>query len=966
MTRPKMSLDQIVVRGARKHNLKGIDVTIPRNKFVIITGVSGSGKSTLAFDTIYAEGQRRYVESLSAYARQFLGRMEKPEVDYIEGLSPAISIDQKGVSHNPRSTVGTVTEIYDYLRLLFARVGIPHCYKCGREVAKRTVQQITDSIKELPNGTKLMITAPKIIHRKGEHREVIESIARAGFVRVLVDGEIVEITDPIKLERNKWHDIYVVVDRIVVNQEMDNTRIAGSVETALKQGSGVMKTVDIQTNKEIIFSENFSCVYCDVSMIEIEPRTFSFNNPHGACSVCTGLGYRLEVSPALVVPNKDISLRDGAIAPWSRSGMMNRWHSNLLDSLASKYGFSLDTPISSISDTNFQVILYGTGDEGIKREYRTRRGRRYRWSSFWEGVIPNLERRYKETHSDYSRREIERYMAALPCQACNGNRLRPESMAVKVVGKNIVEISNMSIKDCFTWVRNIGTPVATKKNTDVSSNETLTVRNQQIAGQILKEIEARLEFLIDIGLEYLTIDRAAGSLSGGEAQRIRLATQIGSGLVGVLYVCDEPTIGLHPLDNEKLIDTLKQLRDLGNTVLVVEHDEAVMRSADYIIDLGIGAGDHGGEVVVSGNVTDVETDPNSVTGAYLSKRRSIVVPPQRRNGRQENLIIKGARANNLRNIDVAIPLGKFVCVTGVSGSGKSTLINEILYKYLAFTLLQKRDTPGQCDRIEGIKYLDKVINIDQAPIGRTPRSNPATYTGVFTPIRELFSSTPDARARGYLPGRFSFNVKGGRCEACDGAGFSQIEMHFLPDVTVPCDICQGKRYNREALEIMFKEKNIADVLGMTVTEALDFFANIPKIKRILETISDVGLGYIRLGQPATTLSGGEAQRIKLATELSRRPTGKTIYLLDEPTTGLSFQDCDVLLKVLHRLVDAGNSVVLIEHNLDIVKNADWVIDLGPGAGVSGGTVVAEGTPEKLIESQGSVTGVFLKRVLHES
>ena len=963
MTGSKTSLDQIVIRGARKHNLKGIDVTIPRNKFVIITGVSGSGKSTLAFDTIYAEGQRRYVESLSAYARQFLGRMEKPEVDYIEGLSPAIAIDQKGVSHNPRSTVGTVTEIYDYLRLLFARVGIPHCYKCGREVAKRTVQQITDSIKDLPIGTKLMLIAPKIIHRKGEHREVIDSVSRSGFVRIMVDGEIIEVTDPINLERNKWHDIYVVVDRIIVNQEIDNTRIASSVETALKQGNGVMKTVDIDTNAEIIFSENFSCVYCEVSMIEVEPRTFSFNSPHGACAVCTGLGYRLEVSPALVIPNKHISLRDGAIAPWSRAGTMNRWHSNLLESLASKYGFSLDAAASSISDSNLRVILYGAGDEGIKAEYRTRRGRRYRWSSLWEGVIPNLERRYKETHSDYSRREIERYMAALPCQACDGNRLRPESMAVKVASKNIVEISNLSIKDCFSWVRNIRTPVSTKKDSTGSANTTLTERNQQIAGQILKEIEARLEFLIDIGLEYLSVDRSAGSLSGGESQRIRLATQIGSGLVGVLYVCDEPTIGLHPLDNKKLIDTLKQLRDLGNTVLVVEHDEAVMRSADYIIDLGIRAGDHGGEVVVSGNITDIENDPNSVTGAYLSKKRSISIPAERRNGRQETLIIKGARANNLRNIDVAIPLGKFVCVTGVSGSGKSTLINEILYKYLAFTLLQKRDTPGKCDGIEGIKYLDKVINIDQAPIGRTPRSNPATYTGVFTPIRELFAATQDARARGYLPGRFSFNVKGGRCEACDGAGYAQIEMHFLPDVTVPCDICKGKRYNREALEITFKEKNIADVLKMTVTEALEFFTSIPKIKRILETVSDVGLGYIRLGQPATTLSGGEAQRIKLATELSRRPTGKTIYLLDEPTTGLSFQDCDVLLKVLHRLVDTGNSVVLIEHNLDIVKNADWVIDLGPGAGSGGGTVVAEGTPEELVESQNSITGAFLKQIL---
>ena len=963
MTVPTNPLEQIVVRGARKHNLKSIDVTIPRNKFVIITGVSGSGKSTLAFDTIYAEGQRRYVESLSAYARQFLGRMEKPEVDYIEGLSPAISIDQKGVSHNPRSTVGTVTEVYDYLRLLFSRVGIPHCYKCGREGAKQSAQQITDRIKELAPGTRIMIMAPKIIHRKGEHREIIESISKSGFVRMMIDGEMVDITEDINLDRKKWHNIYVVVDRIVVTADMDNSRIASSVETALKQGNGVIKTVDVATSEEMVFSENFACVYCNVSMIEIEPRTFSFNSPHGACSLCTGLGYRLEVSPSLVIPNRQLSLRKGAIAPWSKSGVMNRWHSNVIDSLSSKYGFSLDASIDTIPDSNLQILLYGTGGEGIKAEYRSRRGRKYRWTSYWEGVIPNLERRYKETHSDYSRRDIERYMAALPCQACGGRRLRPESIAVKVAGKNIVEIAGLSIKDCSEWVKAIRFPAAVVGRQAKMSDETLGERSQQIAGQILKEIESRLAFLIDIGLEYLTIDRSAGSLSSGEAQRIRLATQIGSGLVGVLYVCDEPTIGLHPLDNKKLIDTLKQLRDLGNTVLVVEHDEAVMRSADHIIDLGIGAGDDGGEVVVAGVVEDIEKSPTSVTGAYLSKRLQIPVPSHRRKGRGENIVIKGARANNLRNIDVKIPLGKFVCVTGVSGSGKSTLINDILYKYLAVTLMQKRDTPGECEGIDGIKHLDKVISINQSPIGRTPRSNPATYTGVFTSIRELFASTQDARARGYLPGRFSFNVKGGRCESCDGAGYTQIEMHFLPDVTVPCERCEGKRYNREALGITFKERNIADILAMTVTEALQFFVNIPKIKRILETIADVGLGYVRLGQPATTLSGGEAQRIKLATELSRRPTGKTIYLLDEPTTGLSFQDCDVLLKVLHRLVDAGNSVILIEHNLDIVKNADWIIDLGPGAGNNGGSLVAEGTPEDIIRSGNSATGSFLKQVL---
>ena len=970
-----MPLENIVVRGAREHNLKNVDVTIPRNKLVVITGVSGSGKSSLAFDTIYAEGQRRYVESLSAYARQFLGRMDKPDVDYIEGLSPAISIDQKGVSHNPRSTVGTVTEVYDYLRLLFARVGHPHCYKCGRPVQRQAVQQMVDAILALPEGNRIQIMAPMVRRRKGEHKEVFEEARKAGFVRVRVNGEVRDLSETFDLDKQKWHTIEIVVDRLVIGDSAESGRVTDSVETAVKMAGGVV-LVSVAGGEEMLFSEQFACVHCNISLGEMEPRTFSFNNPHGACPTCMGIGYRLEVDPDLVIPNRDLSLAQGAVQPWTRAGSSSPWLHSLLESLADAYGFSTRVPVKKLSKKRLDLILYGNQGKRITMRHNTLKGKTYEWDTTFEGVVNNLERRYRSTESDYIRSEIERYMTSRPCHSCEGRRLKPEALAVAVCGLNIMEVTDKSIAQSLEWIQAIGGEVAgagdstdgarparARKRSRESHPEVLSEREMAIASQILKEIESRLHFLVNIGLEYLTLSRTARTLSGGEAQRIRLATQIGSGLMGVLYVCDEPTVGLHPVDDARLIQTLQHLRDLGNTVLIVEHDEAIMRAADHIVDLGPGAGEHGGHVVATGPIGAIMDARDSITGQYLSGRRRIPVPEHRRPSNGQHITIKGARQNNLKNIDVRIPLGMFVCIAGVSGSGKSTLIYEVLYKKLAQLLYKAKDRPGDFDGIEGVEQIDKVVNIDQSPIGRTPRSNPATYTGTFTPIRELFAAIPEARVRGYKPGRFSFNVKGGRCEACTGDGYINIEMQFLPDVTVPCEVCRGKRYNREALEIAFKGKNIADVLDMTVTEALEFFVNIPRVRNRLQTMYDVGLGYIRLGQPATTLSGGEAQRVKLSTELSKKATGKTTYILDEPTTGLSFEDCGHLLRVLHRLVDAGNNVVLIEHHLDLIKNADWIIDLGPGAGEKGGYVIAEGTPEQVAMVEHSYTGQYLKRHL---
>ena len=966
-----MPQDYIHVKGAREHNLKNIEVTMPRDKLVVITGVSGSGKSSLAFDTIYAEGQRRYVESLSAYARQFLGRMEKPDVEYIEGLSPAISIDQKGVSHNPRSTVGTVTEVYDYLRLLFARVGHPHCPQCGREVERQTVQQIVDSIVSLAPGSRIMIMAPKVRRRKGEHKEVFEEARKAGFVRVRVNGTIYQLDEvgSLDLDKRKWHYVEIIVDRLVVGDDMEVNRVSDSVETALRHGNGVVQ-VDVADGEELVFSEHFACVHCEVSLPEIEPRTFSFNSPHGACPACTGLGFKLEVDPDLIIPNKDLSLSQGAIVPWVRAGTASGWYMSLIESMARAYGFSTKVPVKELSSQALEPLLYGNNSETVTMRHRTHSGHEYSWDTNFEGVIPNLKRRYKETESDYMRGEIERYMAARSCESCEGQRLRPEALAVRVCGLGIMEACAMTISGTLDWVGQLATGEATIVGVDRRKRKTdrdvLSPREMTIASQILKEIQGRLKFLVDVGLEYLTLNRTARTLSGGEAQRIRLATQIGSGLTGVLYVCDEPTVGLHPVDDSRLIETLKRLRELGNTVVVVEHDEAVMRAADYIIDLGPGAGEHGGNIVATGDIQDIMESPDSTTGQYLSGRKRIPLPAKRRHANEKRLVVKGARENNLKGINAEFPMGVLVCVTGVSGSGKSTLVYEILYKKLAQVLYRGKDRPGRHDALTGIEHVDKVVNIDQSPIGRTPRSNPATYTGAFTPIRELFSTLPEARARGYAPGRFSFNVKGGRCEACQGGGYIQIEMQFLPDVTVPCEVCKGRRYNREALEILFKEKSIAEVLDMTVEQALGFFWNFPKIRSKLETMRDVGLGYIRVGQPATTLSGGEAQRIKLSTELSRRATGKTLYLLDEPTTGLSFEDCAALLRVLHRLVDAGNTVILIEHHLDMIKNCDWIIDLGPGAGDKGGQIIVTGTPEKVARKEKSSTGQYLRGVLSQS
>jgi len=951
-----MPLDAIVVRGAREHNLKNIDVAIPRDKFVVITGLSGSGKSSLAFDTIYAEGQRRYMESLSAYARQFLGRMEKPDVDYIEGLSPAISIDQKGIRRNPRSTVGTVTEVYDYLRLLFARVGHPHCPKCGREISSQTVQQIVDAIVALPEGTRFMIMAPLIKDRKGEHLAVFDDLRKAGYVRVRVDGKLHDLSEEFTLDKNKRHTIEAVIDRLVIGEGEQRARIADSVETALKLGAGVV-LVSVVDGEELLFSEHFACVNCGISVGEIAPRTFSFNTPHGACPECTGLGVKLEIDPNLVIPNKNLTLAEGAVQPWARSSPVTPWYYSMLHSVANKYGFSVHTPVKNLTEEQLNIILYGTRGRPVTVTHETQLGKHYEWDTSFEGVIPNLERRYRDTESDYVRSEIERYMTSKPCPACKGLRLKPEALAVTVGDLSISKVTAMSIELALDWTGTLDGSV------DGGCKPVLSGREMLIARQILKEIKARLGFLLDVGLDYLTLDRIAGSLSGGEAERIRLATQIGSGLMGVLYICDEPTVGLHPVDGSRLIETLKRLRDLGNTLLIVEHDEAMMRAADHIIDMGPGAGEKGGWVVACGTIEDIMACPQSLTGQYLSGVKEIPVPKKRRSGSGKSITIKGARQNNLRNIDVQIPLGVFVCVTGVSGSGKSSLIDEILHRKLAQILYKAKDRPGECDDVHGVEHIDKVVNIDQSPIGRTPRSNPATYTGAFTPIRQLFSTVPEARMRGYLPGRFSFNVKGGRCEACRGEGYIEIEMQFLPDVTVPCEVCKGKRYNREALEIHFKGKNIAEVLQMSVEEAYTFFEHFPAVKSKLSTLRDVGLGYIRLGQPATTLSGGEAQRVKLATELARRSTGRTLYILDEPTTGLSFEDVAALLRVLQRLVDAGNTVVLIEHHLDLIKCADYIIDLGPAGGDRGGWVVATGTPEEVAQVESSFTGQYLREKL---
>ncbi len=953
---PGPARNAIVVRGAREHNLKNVDVTIPRDQLVVITGLSGSGKSSLAFDTIYAEGQRRYVESLSAYARQFLGQMEKPDVDYIEGLSPAISIDQKGASRNPRSTVGTVTEIYDYLRLLFARAGRPHCPNCGRPIEQQTVQQIVDSILAVPPGKRLMLLAPVIEHRKGEHNGVIEDARRAGFVRIRVDGTVHDLEDRLSLDKNKWHTIEVVVDRLITEEPgtegsaASTSRLADSVETALKLGAGIIK-VAIDGEEERLYSEHLACAHCGLSFGELAPRNFSFNSPHGACPDCTGLGVKMEIDPELVIPNRNLSILEGAIVPWTRTAATSTWYYRLLEGVAKKHGFGLDVPVRELTKEQLDVVLYGTA-EPVSLTYRGGGGHQHNWDTKYEGVISNMTRRYKETESDYMRQEYERYMATVPCPTCKGAKLKPESRSVTVGGKNITETTAQSILEAQQWFADLG-----------GAATPLNEREQAIAYQVLKEIRARLDFLVEVGLDYLTLDRGTATLSGGEAQRIRLATQIGSGLMGVLYVCDEPTIGLHPSDDERLIRTLVRLRDLGNTVLIVEHDESMMRAADYLIDMGPGAGARGGEVVSVGTPDEVMHDPTSLTGAYLSGARQIPMPMGRRPGNGWSINIRGARGNNLKNLDVEIPLGKLVCVTGVSGSGKSTLITEILYKKAAQMLYGARERPAEHDIVQGLGQLDKVINVDQSPIGRTPRSNPATYTGLFTPIREMFASVPEARLRGYQPGRFSFNVKGGRCEACQGEGYIEIEMQFLPDVTVPCEVCKGKRYNREALDILFRGKNISEVLEMTVEEALEFFANFPKIRTKLQTLHDVGLGYITLGQPATTVSGGEAQRVKLSTELSRRSTGRTLYILDEPTTGLSFEDVRNLLAVLQRLVDAGNTVVVIEHHIDVMLNADHIIDLGPQGGYRGGEIVAEGTPEAVAEHPTSATGYHIRQAL---
>ena len=1050
-----MPQDKIVIRGAREHNLKNINVTIPRDKLVVITGLSGSGKSSLAFDTIFAEGQRRYVESLSAYARQFLDKMEKPDVDHIDGLSPAISIDQKGTTHNPRSTVGTVTEIYDYMRLLYARVGHQHCPNCGREVSQQTIQQIVDSVLSLPNGVRILLLAPLVQGRKGEHKNIFEDMRKAGFVRIRVDGTVYDLSDDIELDKQKKHTIEVVVDRLQIKKGKrastddtasdgqrpflkrvaerpalydvnaakephideegvaeptipsmlhdevdpgDRQRLTDSLETTLKMGNGVV-LVSVVDGEEILFSEKAACVYCNISLPEIAPRTFSFNSPHGACPVCTGLGTQQEIDPELVVTHPELSIQEGAIAPYAKAVNGSQWHGAILQALAERYSFDLEMPWRELSADIRHKILYGVPEQ-LTIRYTPQHGHTRTYHTHFEGVLAQLDKRYKETSSEAVREEIEGYMSARVCPSCHGARLKPEALAVTVGGRNIVQVSRLSITLAQRFFREleentltiskpalpfhiVKPPVADEDNTDETAKPAsllgnpltpidpngplvsgaMSERERFIARQVHKEIRARLQFLIDVGLDYLTLSRAAASLSGGEAQRIRLATQIGSGLMGVLYILDEPSIGLHQRDNERLIKTLVRLRNLGNTLLVVEHDEDTMRAADHIIDIGPGAGEHGGHVVGEGTYAEIVANTNSLTGDYLSRRKSIAIPKQRRAGNGNKLIIKGARENNLKNITVEVPLGKFVAVTGVSGSGKSTLVTDILYRKLSHTFFRSHERPGAHDDIEGLGYLDKVIEIDQSPIGRTPRSNPATYTNAFTGIRDLFAQVPESRIRGYAAGRFSFNVKGGRCEACKGEGIVKIEMNFLPDVYVPCEVCHGRRYTREVQEVRYRGHSIADVLELTVEEAMEVFESIPRIRNKLRTLHDVGLGYIHLGQPATQLSGGEAQRVKLSTELSRRDTGRTLYLLDEPTTGLHYADVERLLQVLHRLVDQGNSVIVVEHNLDVIKTADWIIDLGPEGGSGGGRVVAEGTPEQVSATPDSYTGRFLAPVL---
>ncbi|MCX8131122.1 MAG: excinuclease ABC subunit UvrA [Clostridia bacterium] len=942
-----MIRDNIFIKGAREHNLKNVDIEIPRDKLVVITGLSGSGKSSLAFDTIYAEGQRRYVESLSAYARQFLGQMEKPEVDYIDGLSPAISIDQKTTSRNPRSTVGTVTEIYDYLRLLYARIGVPHCHICGKEISQQTVDQMVDHILGLEEGTKIQILAPVVRGRKGEYHKLIEDAKKGGFVRIRIDGEVMDINDEIHLDKNKKHTIEIVVDRLVIKKDIQK-RLADSIETVLHLSSGIV-VVDVIGKEELLFSQNFACSDCGVSIEELAPRMFSFNNPFGACPTCSGLGTLLNIDPDLVVPERSKSLADGAIAVsgWNIENE-DAYSRMFFNALAKHYKFKLDTPIDKLPADIVDIILYGTKGEKIKVEYEREYGSGSYMAAF-DGVINIAERRYRETQSDGMKQYYEGFMSSNPCPDCKGARLKKESLAVTVGGKNIHDVVSMPVLETKNFFNNLN----------------LNQRDSIIAHQIMKEINARVGFLVDVGLDYLTLSRSAGTLSGGEAQRIRLATQIGSGLMGVLYILDEPSIGLHQRDNDRLLKTLKRLRDLGNTLIVVEHDEDTMYAADYIIDMGPGAGIHGGQVVCKGPVDVIKECDESLTGLYLSGKKKIEIPKKRRKPNGKWLEILGARENNLKNVDAKIPLGVFTCVTGVSGSGKSSLINEILHKKLAAELNKARTRAGEHDAIKGIEYLDKVIDIDQSPIGRTPRSNPATYTGMFDLIREVFAGTTEAKMKGYKSGRFSFNVKGGRCEACNGDGIIKIEMHFLPDVYVPCEVCKGKRYNRETLEVKYKGKNISDVLNMTVEDALEFFKNIPRIQKKLQTLYDVGLGYIKVGQPSTTLSGGEAQRIKLATELSKRSTGSTMYILDEPTTGLHVADVHRLIDILHRLVEAGNSVLVIEHNLDVIKTADYLIDLGPDGGNRGGTIVAQGTPEQVIKVDRSYTGHFLKKILQQ-
>lgn len=946
----KDSKKQIIIKGAKEHNLQNIDLAILRDEFIVITGLSGSGKSSLAFDTIYAEGQRRYVESLSAYARQFLGQMKKPEMEYIEGLSPAISIDQKTTKENPRSTVGTITEIYDYLRLLFARIGTPHCPKCGKEISHQTLGQIGDSIIEEGEGKKIHILAPVVRDKKGQHKDVLNDLRNKGFVRARIDDEIRDLEEDIDLPKTYRHSIEVVVDRLKIRKDVDfKRRLVDSLETASEFADGLINVLfsDDDGDYEKKYSEHFACVDCGINFEELTPRMFSFNAPQGACPECNGIGVKMEIDPDLIIPNKNLSLNDGAVTPWAKSNKRENYYHQMLEAVSKHFNFSMDTPFNELTKEQQDIILYGCDDK-IPFSFK-RRNKSYQVNRQFEGVIPRMERLYIETKSNYSRKYISKFMSDRKCHVCHGKRLRPEVLAVTVGGKSIADVVEMSIKDSYQFFLNLE----------------LTDREQFIAKEVLKEIRQRLKFLVDVGLDYLSMARSSGTLSGGEAQRIRLATQIGSGLVGVLYILDEPSIGLHQRDNVKLIETLKRLKNLGNTLIVVEHDEETILSADYVVDIGPGAGEHGGKVVACGTPEEIMESHESVTGQYISRRETIPIPQTRKSGNGESLIIRGARQNNLKNIDVEIPLGKFTCVTGVSGSGKSSLINEILYKGLSGKLNNKFTFAGDYDKIEGVSNIDKIIAIDQKPIGRTPRSNPATYTGVFTDIRDLFAETPEAKARGYKPGRFSFNVKGGRCEACSGDGIVQIEMHFLADVFVPCEVCGGKRYNEETLDIRYKGKNIYEVLEMTVEEALEFFEHIPKIHKKLKTLLDVGLGYMKIGQPATTLSGGEAQRIKLAKELSRSNTGNTLYILDEPTTGLHFADIKRLLSVLARLTDVGNSVVVIEHNLDVIKTADYIIDLGPEGGDGGGKVIATGTPEEIAKS-GTYTGEFLQKILSEN